>query len=813
MIFGQVRRRTPLLYLALLALWLLSACGQVRVARAPPPPPPPPNPVTPVEVPKSIIVSLSSYAGARVLSNRDLIIEFGSGPNEAVVCGEDDVRIAANVQGAPNDAEYHWTVNGQPLAGGGSSLRLDQARRAGTYLVALRVSGPAGYADGHASTSITTLEDTRPSGTISANPSELEPGQKSALTVSTGPVRCGGPVTVSLAATEGKISGTTFETDGVEFENAEGREQHKSVTIIATFRTPRGVTATATTNIVIRKPPEAFHFTDILFGKNDTAVNFCGERALRERLPGVLAQHPGAQVLLGGHSTGDEARNTDRQRVAHVASLLSAHGVAGPGPGGRAPILIDSMGTSQTSELKSEPCGIENPNERAGDRVSSDREAAYRRVEMWIVPTGASVPAFASGARRVEVIVDGDDGAAPPGAGKAASKPAVEIAPEPAPQPPEPGVIPAPLPLPPVSGVVPTVISREQPQGTAALGWWQMVALVAALLLMLLGAWTAARAIGSAAWFSRARDRLVRRKHATVGERGGRVIVRDGAGYVVRAEIVTIHHFADQSRIDAFYAQLMAGTYHFKQIPPGFPEGTPSWRQQFLGMLEGADAILVVLTEAALGQQWLNWRIEKALRAQQERQAPIYVVALDQRVFDVAHTIGMLSGMKWYQASGEDHAQLMHLLMEVKPTVTRDVRCFISYSHLKPGLAAKIRTDLERASIYCWIDVEGLPGGVVWKKKIAEAIEASSHVLFMMTAESLQSDEVLAEIDWAKSKKKVVIPILEENVPLPFGLLGTQAINFAAGYDSGINRLLQALLETESEKTEALTGERREGHA
>ncbi len=341
------------------------------------------------------------------------------------------------------------------------------------------------------------------------------------------------------------------------------------------------------------------------------------------------------------------------------------------------------------------------------------------------------------------------------------------------------------------------------PQLTFTLGWWRILALIAALLLMLLGAWTTARQIRSAAWFSRVRDKLTRPKQAKFVETGRRVIVREGDGYVIRVEIVTIHHFTDQGRIDAFYVQLLAEKYHFEQIPPGFPEGTSSWQEQFLETLDSGDAVLVVLTEAAPGQQWLNWRIEKALRAQREKQVPIHVVALDQRVFDVAHTIGMLSGMKWYRSSGEDHAELKNLLLEAQPVVTRDLRCFVSYSHLKPDFAARIRDDLQRASIYCWIDVQGLPGGVVWRKKIAEAIEASSHVLFLMTSVSLQSDEVMAEIDWAKSKKKVVIPILEENVELPFGMLGTQAINFAASYDAGINALFRALLETERENAEA----------
>ncbi len=248
--------------------------------------------------------------------------ELGHGVVEKEVCGEDDIRIVANVRGAPNGAEYHWSVNGQPAAGG-STLRLGEPQP-GRYFVVLRVSGPPGYAAGQASTSFTVLPENLPSGTISADPSEMEAGHTSALTVRIAPRRCGGPITVSLAASEGKISGMMFESDGVRFESAQGREQSKSVIVTATFQDVHGRTTVATTSILVRKPPEAFHMTDLLFGKNDAKVNACGKRVLLENLPALLAQNPDAQVLLVGHSAVDEAHDKDQQRVTDVAATLSA---------------------------------------------------------------------------------------------------------------------------------------------------------------------------------------------------------------------------------------------------------------------------------------------------------------------------------------------------------------------------------------------------------------------------------------------------------------------------------------------------------
>jgi hypothetical protein len=328
----------------------------------------------------------------------------------------------------------------------------------------------------------------------------------------------------------------------------------------------------------------------------------------------------------------------------------------------------------------------------------------------------------------------------------------------------------------------------------ARISWWLAALLAIALLFMLFGLWTAAARLRASGW----PKKLLRRpsQPASAIEYGGleqAVVVRTANGYAILVEVFVVDYLEDQSRVEAFCAQLAGDKYKFRFAPPGFEVGGPRWQQHFLDALEHCDVVLVVLTEMSLGQKWMNWQIQKAKDLQRNRDVPIHVAALDQRVFDVAHTVALLEGIKWYQATPEGRTELKSLLLDAGSSRTRDLRCFISYSHLHRDFATKLCADLNDAKVHTWMDVDGIPGGAAWKQKIAEAILASTHVLFLLTAESAKSDQVMAEIDWAEAHHKTVIPIMEEDIELPFGLVGTQAIGFAPGYDAGFRKLLQGL--------------------
>src|SRR6202035_4554469 len=90
----------------------------------------------------------------------------------------------------------------------------------------------------------------------------------------------------------------------------------------------------------------------------------------------------------------------DRRRVLNAAATLTA----GPGSSGKdtctalepSRITADWVGTA-TTEFKDTPCSVSfeaAPAERAADRVNAnDDRAKNRRVEIWLVPPGKSLPA------------------------------------------------------------------------------------------------------------------------------------------------------------------------------------------------------------------------------------------------------------------------------------------------------------------------------------------------------------------------------------------------------------------------------------
>ena len=272
-----------------------------------------------------------------------------------------------------------------------------------------------------------------------------------------------------------------------------------------------------------------------------------------------------------------------------------------------------------------------------------------------------------------------------------------------------------------------------------------------------------------------------------------RTILLKDDSYVFVVDVLTIYHSPDQAALQAFCRQIADDRYRFNIGVAGFAMGSAHWQQWFTSSLASCDAILVVLSADSLGEKWLNWQLDKALGAQTEREIPIYVAALDEQVLKVARTVQLLEGIACYPPTPQGQADLKASLRSSELAAARNIRCFISYSHTHRDFAKRICADLNHAGIRTWMDVEGIPGGVAWKQAIASAINSSTHVLFVLTDESVKSDQVSSEIDWAQQKKKTIIPVMENEVELPFGLLGTQYISFTQAYDAGLRRLLQDL--------------------
>lgn len=87
---------------------------------------------------------------------------------------------------------------------------------------------------------------------------------------------------------------------------------------------------------------------------------------------------------------------------------------------------------------------------------------------------------------------------------------------------------------------------------------------------------------------------------------------------------------------------------------------------------------------------------------------------------------------------------------------------FISYSRKDIDEVETLVTMLQKCipQLACWFDLTGIESGDEFTEKIISAIDKSSHVLFMLSDNSMASAWTKKEVTYAKNTGKRVIPVL-----------------------------------------------------
>lgn len=96
-----------------------------------------------------------------------------------------------------------------------------------------------------------------------------------------------------------------------------------------------------------------------------------------------------------------------------------------------------------------------------------------------------------------------------------------------------------------------------------------------------------------------------------------------------------------------------------------------------------------------------------------------------------------------------------------------DREVFISYSRKDLEEVKKIKYEIDKeVGIDCWMDLNGIESGEQFEDVIINAINKSNIVLFMMSANSMQSQWALDELDWARHKKKRIVLVGIDNTEM-----------------------------------------------
>src|SRR5262249_6054499 len=156
----------------------------------------------------------------------------------------------------------------------------------------------------------------------------------------------------------------------------------------------KGQTAAANAPVTVTLGTEARRLDDVVFQSMNSRVNNCGKRLLLETLTPMLRADPCATVILIGHhderERGAAGARLDMQRVNNAAAVISAGSGICPALD-LSRIKVKAAGTDQSAQTRPALCGS-SVTERSGAGVrANDDRAQFRRVEVWIVPSGAAM--------------------------------------------------------------------------------------------------------------------------------------------------------------------------------------------------------------------------------------------------------------------------------------------------------------------------------------------------------------------------------------------------------------------------------------
>ncbi len=118
---------------------------------------------------------------------------------------------------------------------------------------------------------------------------------------------------------------------------------------------------------------------------------------------------------------------------------------------------------------------------------------------------------------------------------------------------------------------------------------------------------------------------------------------------------------------------------------------------------------------------------------------------------------------------------------------------FVSYSRQQQEFVFKLVADLKQAGVPVWLDQTDITPGQRWDIAIEHALQASTHMLIIISKASADSANVRDEIDLALDSGKSIIPVRVDDAELPLRIRRMQWTDFRDNYASALERLLTAL--------------------
>ena len=384
-----------------------------------------------LQVQGGLLFMFGSFAPPVVHSfNAGNAIEAG---NTTLCPGETTtLRIPASDTIPTAKLTHRWTVKGQEV-GTSPEYTFTAPGEAGTYDAGVRVfydtsgmtkrelkavkKNPGMPVERN--TNITVNEYKAPTVRANADRTTVQRGERVRLTADSTGSACSGTLSYRWSTDKCRLTGDVnqasadLDTSCLTFsETTQGRQcQPIIVTVEVTDQKGGRATDRREVQVCYTAPPPppaaptAIQLSDINFGHNGSRVNNCAKRILANELYSQMtdSRYRDYDVLLVGHYQEGEraairgrgksapASSLDRERVLNAAAFLSGRGDTCKDIE-LSRVKVAWVATQQNSEFKSTFCDASTQEKRGSAVSSTDENAKLRRVEIWLLPRGASLP-------------------------------------------------------------------------------------------------------------------------------------------------------------------------------------------------------------------------------------------------------------------------------------------------------------------------------------------------------------------------------------------------------------------------------------
>ena len=125
-------------------------------------------------------------------------------------------------------------------------------------------------------------------------------------------------------------------------------------------------------------------------------------------------------------------------------------------------------------------------------------------------------------------------------------------------------------------------------------------------------------------------------------------------------------------------------------------------------------------------------------------------------------------------------------------------RVFICYSRKDTDFADRLTADLKAAGVPTWRDVDDIPGDTAahtqsWRRAVDAALRECTHMIIIVSPDSMDSIEVEAEWNHFLSLRRPVYPVVYRECDVPYRLHALQLWDVRADYAGVLGRLVGLL--------------------